>query len=375
MIYNVSVYRVIKIASYYTLLDRMIIMKRSGTNFLWQEITNDVIDKIKIMKYHPGQKFYSISELSAHYGISDITSRRVLQELSQRGILKKVQGQGSFIRKKVRNFEILVVCMDKAGSILDTNQQIIMHRLFQGVNQCALNAGIKIKIVSPLYLKYIKQQKYILVMYAPEILDNNFLEEIDRRKHICVCCHAPQPLSGLSTVRPDLAAGIELAMKYLLEKGHRRIAFLTGPIENNWFMPRFEAYYAKLKQYGVNPDLKLVKETRNNNFEDDNNRAMDELLQLSCPPTAIVAANDMRALQVLSYCSGNKIKVPGELAVVGYDNIDECEISRPLLTSVETQLGRQGEMAVTFLLEQYENKRYQIKDIVLAPELIVRESA
>jgi DNA-binding LacI/PurR family transcriptional regulator len=350
-------------------------MKRSGGNFLWQEITNNVIDEIKTMKYHPGQKFYSISELSAHYGISDITSRRVLQELSQRGILKKIQGQGSFIRKKVRNFEILVVCMNNSASILETNQQIIMHRLFQGVNKCAVNAGIEIKIVSPLYLKYIKQPKYILVMYAPEILDDSFLEEIDKRKHICVCCHAPQALSGLSTVRPDLKAGIKLSTGYLLEKGHRRIAFLTGPIENKWFTPRFEAYYAQLKQYGINPDLKLVKETKSNDPEDDNSKIMEELLELPSPPTAIVAANDMRALQVLNYCSQNKIKIPEELAVVGYDNIDEGEIASPLLTSVKAHLSKQGEEAVTFLLEQYESNQRQIKDIVIAPELIVRESA
>ena len=102
---------------------------------------------------------------------------------------------------------------------------------------------------------------------------------------------------------------------------------------------------------------------------------MEDILNISSPPTAIVCANDSRALHLLQYCKKNRIRVPKDVAVVGFDNIEETNFSHPPLTSVDTMLEKQGEKVLELLLKRKKGILKEPTVVRLKPELVVRESS
>ena len=92
-----------------------------------------------------------------------------------------------------------------------------------------------------------------------------------------------------------------LATKYLIELGHKRIGFITGPITSAWFLPRFKGYQKALRKARIPLDWNLMKET-NGADKNQDELVMEELFSLPDPPAAIFAANDYRALHILDYC-------------------------------------------------------------------------
>ena len=104
--------------------------------------------------------------------------------------------------------------------------------------------------------------------------------------------------------------------------------------------------------------------------------ALKELLSLPSPPTAIFAGNDYRAMHLLEYCRENNLGVPEELSIVGYDNIAESALTSVPLTTIDTHLEELGARGVNLLMEMMvEGRKKTRKDIVIKPDLVVRESS
>jgi len=230
----------------------------------------------------------------------------------------------------------------------------------------------QVDTVSPSYLRaQVNDNELVLVIYS--ILDKETYRLITKNNLLCVCTHACGPLEGVSTVRIDRAKGIRLATQHLISRGHRRIGFVSGKVGDEWFTPRFEGYYQALKKNGIPLNLSLVKETAGIELEEDSG-AMDQLLGLDSPPTAVCCGTDWRALHLFEYCKQKGIRVPDDLAIVGFDNIYETSVCEPPLTTVDVFWQKQGEEAVRLLLALAEGEKKVGEDLVIQPELIVRES-
>jgi LacI family transcriptional regulator len=179
--------------------------------------------------------------------------------------------------------------------------------------------------------------------------------------------------AGLSGVHIDDEAGGRLAAEYLLGLGHARIAFLGDEEANPYGFDssarRRAGYEAALRDAGVEPDPELVVTGPHGRATARELAA--RLLALPTPPTAIFAASDDQAVGVLDAASAVGVSVPGDLSVIGFDDI---EVARYVgLTTVAQPLEDSGARAAELLLEAIEGWPARAEE--LPCELVIRDTA
>jgi DNA-binding LacI/PurR family transcriptional regulator len=161
------------------------------------------------------------------------------------------------------------------------------------------------------------------------------------------------------------------ATDHLLELGHRRVAFISGPLNLTSVQDRLIGYREALEEHGLEPDDRLVRE---GNFEARSGySAAMTLLQGEPRPTAIFAANDRMAISVISAAIDLGLNVPRDLSVVGFDDTILASQIRPALTTVAVPAYEMGTSAVELLLSTLAGKECP-QTVWLSAELIVRQS-
>lgn len=182
--------------------------------------------------------------------------------------------------------------------------------------------------------------------------------------------------SDLHSVGADNYTGGLLAGRHLVELGHRRIASVLGPVETPYVTERRRGLHDALREAGLTPAPDLEVET---GFEDPLIRSRTrDLLRLPAErrPTALFAYHDSAAFSVLDELAKAGVRVPEDISVVGFNDIDAAAHVRPALTTVRQPFADMGERAAEILLAALD--RTDPDDtpqrIVLPTELIVRDS-
>jgi LacI family transcriptional regulator len=184
------------------------------------------------------------------------------------------------------------------------------------------------------------------------------------------------PLMPLDERIPSVSAahtsGADQAMRHLLELGHRRIAQITGP--RGWVATedRRRGYHAALAAAGILPDPALEEEAIPE--VEPGRAAAERLLDLPEPPTAIFAFNDNIAIGAIQAARARGLRVPEDLSVVGFDDVEHATIVTPALTTVRQPLAEMGRTAVSLLTRLLERQRFETLHIELATRLVVRDS-
>jgi LacI family transcriptional regulator len=181
------------------------------------------------------------------------------------------------------------------------------------------------------------------------------------------------------TVPRDIAAvsaahfaGARSLTGHLVELGHRRIGLLAGP--DNWLAStaRRAGHVSALADAGVLPDPALAlpgEPTVRFGYE-----AANHLLDRPERPTALLGFNDKAASGALAAAARRGLRVPEDLSIAGFDDIDLAQATRPTLTTVRQPLQEMGRIAVSLLLRLLDRHRLDALHIELATELIVRDS-
>lgn len=171
----------------------------------------------------------------------------------------------------------------------------------------------------------------------------------------------------------DVKGGF-LATSYLIKSGHRRIAFFAGPLSRIASSDRLSGYRLALEQNGIEyrPDVVLESDAWN----EEGGRELARLL-LSLPerPAALFASNDLMAFGALQVFTEEGIAVPGDVAVVGFDNLDLGRYTRPTLTTVTRPYYEMGREAARMLVGKVTHARTKVAARELECDLIVRESS
>lgn len=177
---------------------------------------------------------------------------------------------------------------------------------------------------------------------------------------------------NVSYVAIDNFKGAYEAVEFLISQGHRCIAHLAGDLRVQCAQERLNGYEQALKKNGIEVNKLLIKET---NFSRIKTRQiLDSLFSLSNPPTAIFAASDELAEEVMFLAQQKNIKIPDQLSLIGYD---DNPLSRHLplaLTTVRQPLLEMAKKAVQILYEQINKEDAPLSKIVLSPELIIRDT-
>jgi DNA-binding LacI/PurR family transcriptional regulator len=163
-----------------------------------------------------------------------------------------------------------------------------------------------------------------------------------------------------------------LAARHLLRLGHRRIAVISGPVDVLCSQARVAGFRSAHDEVGTPVDPRLV---RYGNFSVDAGYEYGvELLAPAHRPTAIFAGSDMQAMGVLRAARRLGLDVPGELSVVGYDNLPVAAWTDPALTTVNQPLGDMAGTAARMLLDLARGINLSTSRVDLVTELVVRES-
>jgi LacI family transcriptional regulator len=182
-----------------------------------------------------------------------------------------------------------------------------------------------------------------------------------------------EPLDeGVPAVSAANALGGRAAAEHLLSLGHRRVGVITGVPDWLASVERLNGYRSALAAAGVLPDPALVVES--DWAVEGGERAAADLLDRHEPPTAIFAFNDNMAVGVLRAARARRLRVPEDLAVVGFDDSEQATNTTPALTTVRQPLAEMGRMGVSLLLRLLEKRRVEGMRIELQTRLVVRES-
>lgn len=174
-------------------------------------------------------------------------------------------------------------------------------------------------------------------------------------------------------VETDNESGAYQAVNYLIESGHTKIATVAGSPELVAGKYRLEGYKRALRDGNleVNPDLIFYADfTQQSAY-----RATKKLLEKTRDFTAIFAANDLMALAVIKALKEEKIAIPEEVAVMGYDGIQIGEYIDPALSTIKIPSVKMGRMAMNLLLGIIRGEKIKERQVLLPPELVIRSSA
>ncbi len=172
-------------------------------------------------------------------------------------------------------------------------------------------------------------------------------------------------------VGPGDRYGAQLATQHLVHLGHRRIAYINGMDEWQEAQDRLTGYRDVLLEHGLPVDGGLIQQ--GDWGVDSGYQAAKALFSLHEAPTAIFAANDVMAMGVIYAAQEAGIKIPADIALVGYDDRDFASWIRPALTTVRMPSYEMGQAAARLLLEQLSGEA--LEDATQVPgELIIRES-
>ena len=178
--------------------------------------------------------------------------------------------------------------------------------------------------------------------------------------------------SSLPSIHGDNLAGAITATEHLLELGHRRIGFLAGRADLESARQREQGYRDALAAAGVAVDDDLI---RLGDYElETSEEPARQLLTLDDRPTAIFAANDLSAMQTLHVAHSLGLDIPGDVSVVGFDNIPESALVEPPLTTIDQSIQEMGRQAVELLIDLIEGNTEGPQRITLPTRLVVRQS-
>ena len=225
------------------------------------------------------------------------------------------------------------------------------------------------------YLARLQEQRVQGILITPVSPDDPLLDEVAARGMPVVVVDRTRPGGTLCSVAVDDVTGGRIATEHLLELGHERIAFVGGPTSIGQVSDRLEGARQAMAAAGLAPDRLTVLTTSALTVAEGRGGG-ERLAGLSETrrPTAAVCANDLLALGLLQQCVTLGLRVPDDLAIVGYDDIEFAAAAAVPLTSVRQPRHRLGETAAELLIDEASNPDHRHRQVVFTPELVVRAS-
>ena len=330
----------------------------------------------------------SIREVAAHAGVSVATVSNVLNrpEIVAQPTRQRVQ---SSIRKLgfVRNESARQLRAGRSRTIglvvLDVANPFFTD-LARGVEDEASKAGLAVILCNSddqerkeeRYLDLLEEHRVQGVLITPVVGAGTRLARLQRRGTPVVLVDSGSPTRGQCSVAVDDVLGGDLAISHLLAAGYERIAYIAGPATIRQVADRHEGALRALRRAGRSPGvLRVIQAGALNVGGGQKAGASIASMPPSSRPTAVFCANDLIALGVLQEMTRKHIRVPEDISIVGYDDIDFAAAAAVPLTSVRQPRLQLGHTAARLLLDEaVGDETHQHQQVIFEPELVVRQS-
>jgi LacI family transcriptional regulator len=211
------------------------------------------------------------------------------------------------------------------------------------------------------------------LIVATALLDHPLLSELHAQGVKMVLVNRRVDDLELPSITPDDAAGVALAVKHLVAQGHRRIAHVAGPQTTSTGVTRSRAFSSALRDHGIKDDPSLIVSC-DYWIESSGARAVRGLLDSGADFTAVVAGNDLIALGCYAVFAERGLSCPGDISVVGFNDMPFIDKLQPPLTSVGVPHHQVGVEAARMLLEAIHEPDRPPRSVLLPLSLNVRSS-
>jgi LacI family transcriptional regulator len=228
-------------------------------------------------------------------------------------------------------------------------------------------------------IEFLRQRQVdgLVVSPAKGSKDASLYEELTRAGTPVVMIDRWLPSTTSCSVASDNVMGAEQVTAHLLKLGHRRIGVVKGGGDCSSTRERLAGYKKALAAGGVDYDPQLVQSHAYNIGQDhyiDGEDVLRSLLAKSGPPTALFVLHDVLAIGVLSAAIKLGLRVPRDLSIVGYDDLEVVKYLPIPLTTVAQDKLEMGRVAAELILQTLDDPQGEKRDVRLLPKLIVRQS-
>jgi len=359
-------------------------------------VADDIRHRIQAGEFRVGQKLPSERQLADQSDVSRQVVRQAIADLSRQGILDcqprcrpvVIAGPKSNGRANIKDKTIYLMVFPHVSDFISS-------QLLKGVQQGMTGPGVHLAISSPpggRSVSWIDSERQQLLNIAADPMASGVIIwylggrrnvsalNAVREAGIPVVFVDREPPPGFESdfVGTDNFESARNAVRHLVELGHRRIGMLSNVDTASSVGNREDGYRAALADGEIPFESNLVAgvNLEGRTFDEAIRFALDSLLNLDNPPTAIFAVNDQIALRALSIFTSIGIKVPEEMSLVGFDGWMRWMPGGGNLTSAGQQFERIGHLATRLLLErigQAEPKSY--RHVLLEAPLILKDSS
>jgi LacI family transcriptional regulator len=232
---------------------------------------------------------------------------------------------------------------------------------------------------TPIFRAFLSQHVDGIIWAVPEVGDNRKrVKNLPADIEIPLVYITMETKSNLSIVSVDNYLGGRMAMSHLLEQGYRKIGHICGPLDWWEARQRMAAWRDALQEAGIEVCDDYCVE--GNWSSASGALAIEKLCDQYPGMDAIFVANDQMALGAMQFFAENRIRIPEEMGVVGFDNIAESPFFFPPLTTIQQDQNKTAKIAVAEVIKIIEAAWHGLdpvepKSIVLPPTLIVRQSS
>lgn len=254
-----------------------------------------------------------------------------------------------------------------------------------GIEETAYEAGYNVTISQSLE-QLEREQKIartfsanrvdgVLISISMETKDNDYLKVFKNSGTPLVFFDRHIEIPGNSNVLIDDFQGGLDATEHLILQGCKKIAHFSGPQELEIYKNRFNGYRAALEKHNIPLDENLIISSKL--METDGIESAKKILSLNIPVDGIFSANDTAAISALQYLKEQSIRIPEDIAIVGFSNEPISSVIEPSLTTIDQPGFEMGKIATNLLLTQIKDKQRLTgpETIVLKPILIKRNSS
>ena len=329
----------------------------------------------------------SIKDVARLAGVSPMTASRVINESGQVSMKMKLRVMRAVKQLGYRpNFNARSLRVQKSslfGLILPDLENPLFAALAKHVEVAANNHGYNV-MVGTTWEDGRREQEYLELMISRQI--EGMIVSPSSEENVDAFLNCPIPLALLDRKFPgaprlpsltvdNLEIG-RLAARHLLSLGHRHFACIAGPQSIELFTERARGFRMELAEAGHAVEACIIAKDMNElNKIELGSRHLGEIM-VRCPecPIGLFCANDLSALGAMQAAHRLGLAIPGQLSIIGVDDIPACRLTTPTLTSIAQPMARIAGEGVKLLIDMIRDRDCRPGNVVLQPELIVRES-
>ncbi len=277
--------------------------------------------------------------------VSDETKTKVLEAIHQLGY------QPNAVARNLRMQRTFTI-----GLVIPDTHNPYFAEVVSGIEETAFNNGYKVILLHSSYntekefqfVELLRTERVDGVIWIPASSNVEPLKELALSELPTVVFDRVGAQADLQALVTDNYHGGYLATRHLIELGHKRIGYISRPVELSHSQGRLRGYMDALAEAQIPFDPELI--IKGGFLLDDGRRALFSLLDLPCAPTGVFTYNDMMAIGVLRGAFERGLNVPKDLSVVGFDDISQAAFTCPALTTIHLDKFEMGRRSAILLM-------------------------